>query len=198
MHIRSARRGRTIHFLDFFNYQRALDAGVIEAIERNYVTETTARNLISEHFRDSQEIAQLRDVLTRTIYDLPRRSDQFVIDTAVRCLKDGDWCVAYDRTPVVTAAVAAPGQASAPASQRRQVDSPARDRRPAVREAPQPLPPRSVPAQSRAAEPPPDPEWTGDIDQIAFAEVLERAAREGKPFCEVCARAAAQRARATQ
>jgi hypothetical protein len=196
MHIRIHRRGRTIHLLDFFDYQRALDAGVIEAVQRNYLSETLARNLISEHFRDSQEIGQLRDVLARQVYGLNRRSDQFVIDAAVRCLKDGDWCVAYDRTPTDTAAVAAPSQASAPASQQRQVDSPARDRRPAVREAPPP--PRSAPVQSRAAEPLPDPEWTDDIDQIAFAEVLERAAREAKPFCEVCARAAAQRARATQ
>lgn len=198
MHIRIHRRGPTIHLLGYFDYQRALEAGEIAAFENDQWNDNRARNLISEHFRDSHEIARLRDALAPQLHGLTRSTDQFIIDAAVRCLQQGVWCVGYDRTALDTPAVSARPEASASGAHRRPDDSAVRDRRPTVRREPAPAATRSVPIESRAVELPPDPEWTDDIDQIAFADVLERAAREKYPFCEVCAAASAERARATQ
>ncbi|MBX3635768.1 MAG: hypothetical protein KF683_10340 [Rubrivivax sp.] len=66
--------------------------------------------------------------------------------------------------------------------------------------APPPPPPAPAAGPRRAAPPAPaaatDLTFTPSLDVAAMVAVLRQAARDGVPFCEECARAAAQRANA--
>jgi hypothetical protein len=65
--------------------------------------------------------------------------------------------------------------------------------------APAPAPSAAPPARRAAvAAPPPAPDATfgSDLDVAAMVAVLTQAARDGVPFCEECAKAAAARAAA--
>jgi hypothetical protein len=104
-------------------------------------------------------------------------------------LGDGtDWSRCGDHQVLHALSVAPPSQApAAPVAMMRLVAPPA--------PAPAPAPPAPSPAPRAAAPAAPAPAAEGTfgaaLDVAAMVAVLQQAARDGVPFCEECARAAA-------
>jgi hypothetical protein len=102
-------------------------------------------------------------------------SDEAILGMGSQRLQTGAWCVAQDcvldavptRSASLSQAVAPPQPAPDPVATH------------------PPSTPRPLPAA---------PEWPAQTDQAAFAGVLVSAARDGTPFCEICAVAARQAA----
>jgi len=187
MHIRIRGLGARIHLFSYSDFEHEVVSGEMDRVDYHRWDDWSARSFFRWHFRDPHDIGVLRHALASDVYGLPRLSDAAVLDIAARYLCRGTWRVACERMPAgVPLGQAAPGtrppaRAPASASASRQRPAPARAA-PAVR----------TPTVSAA----PEPEWTDDTDQAAFAEVLERAAVDAKPFCEVCAALRAQQAAA--
>jgi hypothetical protein len=187
MQIRIHAFGRHLLLLSLSDFERALASGQIEPGETRHWDDCSAQDFFRRHFSDADEVRALRQALLPCIHDLTRMSDEDVRAAAAQQLRDGAWRVGYEYPrPAETAGVAAT-QASggSPAPARRRAEAP-----PAP---PAAAPVRAAPPPVAAGSAPPSAEWTESIDQAAFAEVLERAAEEAAPFCEVCARLAAQR-----
>lgn len=189
MHISIYSHGQRLHLLPWFEFQRAVDSGKIESVEYyRYPDEQSARRFFSRHFQDSHEIVGLRDALAQEGYDMTRLSHAAVMDMAARRLCEGTWRIGCDCTVDKDTVVGKVAQKTVAASDRRDIASPFSPRSLAARAARAPAAARVAPVQVEAVVEPAVPEWTDDIDQIAFADVLEAGARNSKPFCEICER----------
>ena len=190
MHIRILGLGPRIHLLSFFDFQRAVASGEVEPGENRHWDDWSARSFFRQHFCGSHEIGALRQALAPDLCELTRLSDEDVLDTAARRLREGIWRVGYERVRPANTGGGAPAQASAgpPALARRSVEAPVPRRQPAS--------PRAASVGVPASATPAEPEWTEDTDQVAFADGLVRAAQEEIPFCVVCAALRAQQAAA--
>lgn len=185
MHIRILGPDRCIHLLSAFDFRRALASGDVEAAGRRDWDDYAARMFLLRHFRAASEMGALRRALAREMGDPARMSDDEVIDAAARRLREGAWRIGYERVRRVDMPGRAAGQVA--------VAPPSRP----------PATPSSVPRRAGGAAPgapaaaaPAEPEWFETADQAAFADVLTRAARDGRPFCEICEQRARQRAAA--
>jgi hypothetical protein len=150
--------------------------------------EWEARRFFQHYFHDDDAMVRLRGALACDLYPLTRWSDAQVLSTAALRLARGDWQVAYED---LAAAAAGAAVTAGPAPVRRSM--PVRQEAPPRPDpAPGRLPPlRRMPSQQEA--PPVDipksapAEWSKSAaDQIAQAETLETAARDGTPFCAIC------------
>jgi hypothetical protein len=187
MQIRIHALGRHVLLLSSFDVERAVASGEIEPGETRHWDDCSAQDFVRQHFSDADAVRPLREALLPCAYDLTRMSDDDVRAAAARQLRDGSWRVgyAYPRQADTSGVASARAAAGPAAAARRPIEAP-----PAPRAA---APVRAAPASVAAGSAPSSAEWTESIDQAAFAEVLERAAKEAAPFCEVCARLAAQR-----
>jgi hypothetical protein len=187
MQIRIHALGRHLLLLSLSDFERAVASGEIAPGESRHWDDCASRDFFRQHFSDACAVRALREALLPWTHDLTRMSDEEVRAAAARQLRDGSWRVGHEyRLHAETAGVAASrASGGAPVPARRRVEaSPA---------PPAAAPMRAAPPPGAAASAPLAAEWTESIDQAAFAEVLERAARDAAPFCEVCARLAAQR-----
>lgn len=186
MHLR-IHGDRCIHLLSSFAFQHALAAGEMEASPEYRADDWSAHSFFRQHFHDSYEIGALRWALAHDIHNVSNMSDDDVIAAAAQRLRSGAWCIGCDRLPPVAAVEAGPVGASAAGigAALRHAAAPRPLRESAVRG------PRPQRAPAHAASPAPatpaEPEWPEQTDQAAFAGGLEGAARDGTPFCEICA-----------
>jgi hypothetical protein len=175
MHIRIHGTGRRIQLSPLFEVLTAAD-------ERSHWDDWSARGFFRQHFRDAHDIGSLRSALASEIHHVNRLSDDDLIAAAAQRLCSGAWRIGYDGVPparvagIVSKAAgkAAPlrqGGSTRPRAQGPRASGPA-------------------PARAPAASTPAEPEWPEQADQLAFAQVLEQAAEEGTPFCEICAKMA--------
>lgn len=186
MQIRIHAPGRHL-LLSLFDVERALASGDIEPGETRYWDDCSAHDFFRQHFSEADALRALRQALLPWAHDLTRMSDDDVRAAAARQLRDGAWRLGYEypRQTSTSGGAATRATERPPAPARRRVEAP-----PAPRAA---APVRTVPPPAAAVSAPSSAEWTESIDQAAFAGVLERAAKDAAPFCEVCARLAAQR-----
>ena len=188
MYIQISSFGRTTHLLPLAAFQRALAAGEVVAVRNSDWDESSAHRFLRQHFCGENEISRLRAALVHEVYDVTRMQDEDVFAAAARLLHGGAWRTGHAAAPR-TAAATAPTAATAPAATaRRSSASPARQAAPAPVRTQSSPPVRSTPAPAPDAATPAlrAPEWSEDTDQLAFAEVLEQAARGGTPFCAIC------------
>jgi hypothetical protein len=186
MQIRIHAFGRTIRLLSSFDFGRAVASGEVEPAEPG-----SASDFIRQYFFGAYETGLLRQALQESVYDVTRMSDDDVRAAAAQRLHEGSWRVGYE--PVRRTGKGGGGAAGSSASS----SAPVRSGGGASSVRRQSAPTRAAPARpaggsSAPAAAPAAAEWTEAVDQAAFAEVLERAAEQGAPFCEICARLAAQ------
>jgi len=183
MHIQISSFGRTTHLLSLAAFQRALTAGEVVAARNSYWDESSAHRFFMQHFCGANEISRLRSALVHEVCDVTRMQDEDVFAAAARLLHGGAWRTGHAAAPRTAAATAATAPA---ATARRSSAAPARQAAPAPVRA-QPAPPvRATRAPDAATPALRTPEWSENTDQLAFAEVLEQAARGGTPFCAIC------------
>lgn len=144
--------------------------------------EPEARRFIQRYFLDAGAMARLRGALASDLYPLTRWSDEEVLSAAARRLARGQWRVAYEALAAAPAGPA-PIQRSVPA--RREAPPPQDAMAQRLQRIPR-MP--SARAEQPADVPPPAPaEWSPSAaDQVAQAETLVTAARDGTPFCAIC------------
>jgi hypothetical protein len=177
MYIRIHGTGRRIQLSPLFEVLTAAD-------ERSYWDDWSARGFFRQHFRGAHDIGSLRSALANELHHVNRLSDEDLIAAAAQRLCSGAWRIGYDGVPPVRVA----GLSSKPLAKA----APLRQGGPARQRSQSPRASSPAPARAPAAAPA-EPEWPEQADQIAFAQVLEQAAQEGTPFCEICAKMAQQK-----
>ena len=171
--------------MSFSEYQRALAADEVETSRESFRDDTSACSFLLQHFRGPYETSALRHAVAFDAYDINRMSDDDILMHAAHRLRSGTWRIGYGLPPASLALRSLPLRPIASV-----LGTPLS--RATVPRAQQPASaaPRRAPAPALAATPP-EPEWSEQTDQNAFAGVLEQAAVSGTPFCEVCAKARA-------
>jgi hypothetical protein len=145
-----------------------------------------ARSFVDRYFRDAGRLHMLRHALTlngHDRFDLAQRSDDDVLQAAARRLSGGAWRIVCEVAAAAGVVRSVPAPATSPllgGSGSGGSARTSRRRAPPVSSAPAPA---TVPA---APGPTVVPDWPNGEAQVAQAETLERAARDGTPFCEIC------------
>ena len=176
-----------IHLSSFTVHLRLVEAGSVSHLVTDNWDEGSALSFIHRHFSRSCEIGVLRSAIAPDVYDVTRMNNHEVMKLAALNLQNGSWQRGYEPAPVVkrltneTAALIA-------AARPMEISVPRRLRVDVPRMAPTPARiPRVPDATAIDAATPTVPEWSNETDQVAFAMVLERAAKNVNPFCEICA-----------
>jgi hypothetical protein len=171
MHITIHRGGRRIHLC-------SRDADDSALVPMRFHDEWDAGRFLRRHFDAPCELAWVRAALALETDHLADFADDDVWVAAARLVACGRWRVRCDAEPIPqarpTRARARGAGASAP--------GPAPSRAP-MRSPPPVPPPARPPTPAPSAPSPAQPE----LDQVAQARMLEQAARDGTPFCEICA-----------
>lgn len=145
-----------------------------------------ARSFIDRHFRDAGRLHMLRHALTQSGYDhfdLAQRSDDDVLQAAADRISSGAWRIVCEVAATASAVRSLPVPVASPLlGGGNSVGSAhtSRRRAPGVSSAPAPA---TAPVTPRLAD---APDWPNVEAQVAQAETLKRAARDGTPFCEIC------------
>lgn len=170
--------------LSLSDFRRALEAGQVDAAYKSPWDDYSARSFVRQHFRGSFELMALRRALANDHLLVYSMCDDDIVAAAALRLRSGVWAVAYRRPPPAVIMVGAPPSASSVAA----AEAPASAQQ--IREL------RPVASRTPAATAAPlvESEWPEQTDQVSFAAVLEQAAQNATPFCEICARALAQKA----
>jgi hypothetical protein len=142
-----------------------------------------AQEFLQRHCRDALAVLQLRSLLARDIDWLPRLGDHDVLHEVALRLASGRLLAVSIASPASFLPAALPEAAS----------SPNRSTGPAAQSPSSLAAPRTA-ARPAAAPAAAAPEPQDGIDQDAQAQALESAARDGIPFCAVCAQAQARSA----
>jgi hypothetical protein len=145
-----------------------------------------ARSFMDRYFRDTGRLHVLRHALTldgHDGFDLARHSDDEVLQTAARRVASGTWKITREVAPAPGVARSVPTPAPSPLlGGGSSVGSTRSSRRPAS-----PVSRAPVRARAPAASVPADAsDWPDTSAQVAQAETLKLAARDGTPFCEIC------------
>jgi hypothetical protein len=145
-----------------------------------------ARRFVDRYFRDAGRLHVLRHALTsdgHDGFDLAQYSDDEVLDTAARRVASGRWKITCEVAAAPVAVRSVPTPATSPLLGSSSGGSARSSRRPAA-----PVSRAPARAQAPAASTPADaPDWPDTAAQVAQAETLRQAARDGTPFCEICA-----------
>lgn len=180
--------GVRLHLLSYAMWQRALAAGHVQPIEQPYWDALSARTFLRQHFRGPGEMHLLRAALADDIVNQSRMSDDAILGAGSQRLCSGAWRIACEQPRLAVATRHMPARADAAGTA-----EPAPE---AAVMAPAPAAPTSTPAAAPVNVPVPAPAWPEQTDQAAFAAVLRQAAQSATPFCEICARAAREKAAA--
>jgi len=135
-------------------------------------------------FRNTGRLHVLRHALMmdgHDRFDLAQRSDDDVIEAAARRLSGGTWRISYEIKAAPAVLPHVPVPATSPLLGGGSGGSRARTPR-----RPMPPPSRAPASPGSAPAPVPAPDWPDMAAQVAQAQTLERAARDGTPFCEIC------------
>jgi hypothetical protein len=142
-----------------------------------------ARSFIDRHFLDPARLHLLRHALGLDGhgFDPARRSDDEVRQAGARRLAAGAWRIASEAAVALKRERASPAPAASPLLRGAGSAGAARTSGrlpPPVSRAPAPAPAAPAPAAA--------PDWPDSAAQLAQAKTLQRAARDGTPFCEIC------------
>jgi hypothetical protein len=186
MHIIIDEIDRRIHFHSFGQQPVARPGGRLEPWWAGTGAWQT-RRFLDRYFRDAGRLHVLRHALTRDGhdgFDLTQRSDDEVLQAATRRVASGIWRIACE---VASGGVVRPRAVAATSPL---LGGGAGGDRGRARMARPPMP-----SASRAAGPAPAtassatavaPDWPNTAEQVAQAQTLVRAAKDGTPFCEIC------------
>ena len=143
-----------------------------------------ARSFMDRYFRDAGRLHVLRHALTsdgHDGFDLAQYSDDEVLDTAARRVASGTWTITCEVAAAPVAVRSVPTPAMSPLLGGGGVTRSSRRPAAPVSRAPARAQAQSAPVAADASD------WPDAEAQAAQAETLRQAARDGTPFCEICA-----------